>query len=276
MCVFDDTTMHSSVYQWLETCLISQRNCIDPLQNPCHKNYWGDFSLYHCNLIKPVKRYWHLMDSVDISEQQDDDTIEISQSTSWNSILCVEYAYEDYERKIINGEITFTKEENSKKGFTLKSFQRKLIEILGVPQQKVFHLSLPEDVIQRIDAVSHRQSFKSLSVSQSTEAICDRKLIKKKKDSKPMTFIVVGSLEEVKYRMSQFLQKPHEQDEDFLFLTKQVDCDHEVNNEESNHKEAEQSISLSKKRILDCDQINDYLENSSYHKKRKLILQSDK
>lgn len=216
------------------------------------------------------------MDSLDIiTEQQGEEiTVEVSQATPWNRILCVDHSYEDYERKLINGEISFSKEENPKKDFTLKSFQRMLIEILGTSEQKVFHLSLPEDVIQRIDDVSHRRPFKtsSLRASQCGDATCDRKLIKKQKGTKPMTFIVVGSLEEVKHLKSQFPQR-HDIEKKEETHTKQ-----EINDETSDESEKYEinetpSLFNNNKRILDCDETESCLENSSFRKKRKLIIE---
>ncbi len=271
--------MQSSVYQWLEISITNQKNCVNPLQNPFYKNYWSDFSLYHSNLIKPVKRFWHFMDSFVITESQKEEEeeeekeIDISQSSEWNSILCVDSSYEDYERKLVDGEISFSKNVHPKKDFSMKSFQRKLLEILGVGEQKVFNLSLPEDVIQRIDDTCHQQPFKNSPISKfSLQNKCvdsaTIKLIKKKKGTKSLTFIVVGSLDVVNSLKSQFLQRQNEE-----MVTKQeLDVEADDSNEYC-QKEIEHT-QLTNKRILDCDDIQDYLEDSSYHKKRKLILES--
>ena len=267
--------MQSSVYQWLEISITSQKNCDNPLQNPFYKNYWSDFSLYHSNLIKPVKRFWHFMDSFLIiqsqNEEDEEKEIDISQSSEWNSILCVDYSYEDYERKLVNGEISFSKNEHPKKDFSIKSFQRKLLEILNVGEQKVFNLSLPEDVIQRIDDTCHRRPFKNTPISKfSLQNECvdstSIKLIKRKKGTKSLTFIVVGSLDVVSNLKSQFLQRQNEE----MVTERELEVD---DSNEWCQKEIKDT-KLSNKRILDCDDIQNYLENSSYHKKRKLIIGS--
>ena len=214
------------------------------------------------------------MDSFVITQSQNEEgeekEIDISQSSEWNSILCVDSSYEDYERKLVNGEISFSKNEHPKKDFSMKSFQRKLLEILSVGEQKVFNLSLPEDVIQRIDDVCHRRPFKNSPISKfSLQNECvdsaGIQLIKKKKGAKSSTYIAVGSLDVVNNLKNQFLQRESKE-----MVTKQeLDVEADDSNEWC-QKETQES----NKRILDCDDIQNYLENSSYHKKRKLIIGS--
>lgn len=272
-------TMQSSVYQWLEMSITSQKNCVNPLQNPFCKNYWSDFSLCHSNLIKSVKRFWHFMDTFVITQSHDEEDeekeIDVSHSSEWNSILCVGYSYEDYERKLVNGEISFSKNEHPKKDFSMKSFQRKLLEILNLTEQKVFNLSLPEDVIQRIDDVCHRRPFKNSPISKfslQNERVNSTtvKLIKRKKGTKSLTFIVVGSLDVASNLKSQFLQRQNEK----MVIKQELDVEEDDINEWC--QKVFEEAQLSNKRIFDCEDIENYLENSSYHKKRKLIIDSGK
>ncbi len=205
-CLFN--MLQSSVFQWLEKCLERKKNCEHPLQNPFLKNYWSDLSLYHGNLIKPVKRYWNLMESfTTIEEESASPVINIVQNVEWNSTLCLEYSYADYEQKIINEEISFNQNENPKKDFRIQVFKRKLAEILSIKDEKIFNLCVTEDVAQRIDEISNNQPFSNKPAQDliSIESVSHMMKRKKKKCQKSLTFMVIGTIEVVTRLKNQFL-----------------------------------------------------------------------
>lgn len=174
-----------SVTQWLRGCVTRGHFDEPPHRNPFHRDYWSDFTHYHGNMAHLLRRCWDSMPRLD------DDPL------AWNPILCVEQAYEDYERRLLRGEITFDETENAKRDLRRNVFQRKLLAILQPAEYQVFQLTVPAEVASRIEDTMKDEPFRQAPVLTPREARRrgETRTPREKPDvgSHPLTFVIAGS-----------------------------------------------------------------------------------
>lgn len=180
-------TSELSVTQWLRDCVMQGHFC-KTRQNPFHREYWSDFTHYHGNMAHLLRRCWEWMP-------------QISDELTWHSILCVEQAYEDYEGRILRGEITFHERENAKRDLRPKVFLRKLLAILKPADFQVFQLTVPEEVTRRIEDTINGEPFRQAPVLTPRETRrCGESRTPMEKPGiqrHPLTFVIVGTRDSV-------------------------------------------------------------------------------
>jgi hypothetical protein len=154
-------------------------------KNPFYREYWSDLSHYHGNKSKIVRRLWDV-----IPERND--------GVTWNPIICIEHAYEDYERSILNGEIKYAKGEAASRDIRPYTFQNKLTTVLECKDDEIFSLSIPSDVVTRVEERNCNLSFSNppiLTPRQPKRRNRPSTPIEKAVDDHCSTYMFVGSKE---------------------------------------------------------------------------------
>lgn len=118
------------------------------------------------------------------------------ESVEWNKCLCVDHSYLDYEKKILSNEISFSENENFNADLNIIVFRRKLIEILNIGDDRIFKLSIPVDVIQRIEDAKNQRPFSEPPMIRS-RLVSETMIKKKENNDKKLSFLLIGTKDEV-------------------------------------------------------------------------------
>jgi hypothetical protein len=178
----------------LRLCINENKLHDNYLKNPFYRNYWSDLSYYHGNKANTLRRFW-------------DDIPEISMD-QWNPFMCVEYAYGDYEKRLLSGQITLgVNETTARHEISQLTFQQKIQKIIEPEKGHTFKLAIPVDVTMRIEDTLNSMPFRKPVIKVS------RKIGRSKALSDPMeetsdkhrfTFIFIGDKKIVTEKISNY------------------------------------------------------------------------